>query len=156
MTEQTQTTGRSTTAIVLALIFFFPLGFYWVYNQPGWSVGKKWLFVIPVLLILPGAFQDAQKEEEVRKATEVAESTEAAQDVGNEGPSSPELTSLSNSSYKPSSAGTHYSSRPANSDGDKYDKMGDRMIRNLRSAGTLTPGSEEQARKLMDAYRKLD
>ena len=48
MTEQTQTTGRSTTAIVLALIFFFPLGFYWVYNQPGWSVGKKWLFVIPV------------------------------------------------------------------------------------------------------------
>jgi hypothetical protein len=60
------------------------------------------------------------------------------------------------SSHTPLSTGTHYSSRPANFDGDKYDVMGDRMIRNLRSAGTLTPGSEKQARKLMDAYRKLD
>ena len=38
--------SESTTGIVLALIFFFPLGFYWLWKQPDWPSGKRRAFAV--------------------------------------------------------------------------------------------------------------
>ena len=61
----------------------------------------------------------------------------------------------------PTSSTSSYRSPPSSyrtpeTNGDKYDRMGDRMIDRMRKLGSLTTEAERNARKLMDAYRERD
>ena len=73
--------SESTTGIVLALIFFFPLGLYWMWKYPDWPVGRKWAIsggVAALLLIGLLADDEKQTDQQVSDASNaVAEKTVA-------------------------------------------------------------------------------
>ena len=57
--------SESTTGIVLALIFFFPLGLYWMWKYPNWPTGNKWAVTggIAVLALIGALTDDGEQAE---------------------------------------------------------------------------------------------
>ena len=57
--------SESSTAIVIALILFFPLGLYWMWKYPNWPTGNKWAVTGGIAVVaLIGALTDDGKQTE--------------------------------------------------------------------------------------------
>lgn len=145
--------SESTTGIVLALIFFFPLGLYWMWKFPNWPTRNKWAVTggIAVLLLI-GAFTDDGQQAEPQ--TDDVTTTVSAKPAGKDKQSPANTTRIPRTPSQRATQPTYTPNSTSNT-GDKYDREAARLKARSRSAGNGSL-NDEGIQRLMDASRAYD
>ena len=123
--------SESTTGIVLVLIFFFPLGFYWIWKQPTWTTNKRSKFAIAgfVWVVMLGVLNPPEQDKPTPETT--TPTPRSSTQRWTQPTFSPEGT------------------------GDKYDREAARLKARSRSAGNGSL-NDDGIQRLMDAAREYD